>query len=137
MHRTAPGAPSHIPRGSLTGVSDLISTDCVFCRIAARELPAEILHETETVVAFRDLEPKAPTHILLVPKEHLESIAQIEEHHGGMLADLAQAAAHLADTEGLDGGWRLVTNVGPDTGQSVFHLHVHMLGGRRMTWPPG
>lgn len=118
-------------------MSDVISTDCVFCRIAAREIPAEILHESDTVVAFRDLEPKAPTHILIIPKEHLESIADIDQRHGGMLADLAQAAAHLADTESLDDGWRLVTNVGPDAGQSVFHLHVHLLGGRRMAWPPG
>ena len=118
-------------------MSDVLSTDCVFCRIAAREIPAEILHETETVVAFRDMEPKAPTHILLIPKEHIESIAAIDERHGAMLADLAQAAAHLAETEGLADGWRLVTNVGPDAGQSVFHLHVHLLGGRRMAWPPG
>ena len=118
-------------------MSDVLSTDCVFCRIAAKEIPAELLHETDTVVALRDLEPKAPTHILLIPKEHLDSIADVEDRHGGMLADLAQAASHLAEIEGLDGGWRLVTNVGPDTGQSVFHLHVHLLGGRRMSWPPG
>ena len=114
-------------------MSDVLSTDCVFCRIAARQVPAEILHETETVVALRDLEPKAPTHILIIPKEHLASIADVDDRHGAMLADIAQAAAHLADTEGLDGGWRLVTNVGPDAGQSVFHLHVHLLGGRRMS----
>jgi histidine triad (HIT) family protein len=118
-------------------VSDVISTDCVFCRIAVREIPADILHETEKVVAFRDLDPKAPTHVLLISKEHIESIADVQDRHGGMLADLAQAAAHLARTEGLDDGWRLVTNVGPDAGQSVFHLHVHLLGGRRMAWPPG
>ena len=118
-------------------MSDVLSTDCIFCRIVSRELPAEILHETATVVAFRDLEPKAPTHVLIIPKEHVKSIADIEDRHGGMLADLAQAAAHLADAEGLQGGWRLVTNVGPDTGQSVFHLHVHLLGGRQMSWPPG
>jgi histidine triad (HIT) family protein len=118
-------------------VSDVLSTDCIFCRIAARELPAEILHETERVVAFRDLDPKAPTHILLIPKDHLASIAEVGEHHGDMLVDLVEAAAHLARTEALDGGWRLVTNVGPDAGQSVPHLHLHLLGGRRMTWPPG
>jgi histidine triad (HIT) family protein len=118
-------------------MSDVLSTDCIFCRIAAHEVPAEILHETDKVVAFRDLDPKAPTHILLISKEHLDSIADVEERHGGMLTELAQAAAHLARTEGLDGGWRLVANVGPDAGQSVFHLHVHLLGGRRMAWPPG
>jgi histidine triad (HIT) family protein len=109
----------------------------VFCKIARHEIPAEILHETDRVVAFRDLDPKAPTHLLLISKEHLASIADVEERHGGMLADLAQAAAHLARTEELAGGWRLVTNVGPDAGQSVLHLHIHLLGGRPMAWPPG
>jgi histidine triad (HIT) family protein len=129
-----PTPPSEVVSPSM---SDVVSTDCVFCRIAAREIPAEILHETDTAVAFRDLKPKAPTHILLISKEHLDSIADVQDRHGGMLADLAQAAAHLARTEGLVGGWRLVTNVGPDAGQSVFHLHVHLLGGRPMAWPPG
>ncbi len=118
-------------------MSDLLSTDCVFCRIAAREIPAEILHETASVVAFRDLDPKAPTHILIIPKEHLESIADIEERHGPVLVDVAMRAAHLADRVGREGGGRLFSNVGPEAGQSVFHLHVHMLGGRRMAWPPG
>ncbi len=112
--------------------------DCVFCRIAAREAPAEILHVSDRVVAFRDANPKAPTHLLLIPKEHLASVAEIEDRHGPMLAELLQAAAHLAKAEGIDRrGWRLVTNVGPDAGQSVHHLHFHLLGGRRMGWPPG
>ena len=111
---------------------------CVFCKIANRGIEADVLRESDRVVAFRDLDPKAPTHILLIPKEHIRSIADIEDGHGAMLADIAQAAAHLARTEGIaDGGWRLVTNVGPDAGQSVFHLHFHLLGGRPMTWPPG
>jgi len=118
-------------------MDDVISTDCIFCRIARHEIPADILHETERVVAFRDLDPKAPTHVLLISKEHLASIEDVEDRHGPMLADLAQAAAHLARTEELEGGWRLVTNVGPDGGQSVFHLHMHLLGGRPMGWPPG
>lgn len=110
---------------------------CVFCRIAAREAPAEILHATDTVVAFRDINPKAPTHILVIPKDHIESVADIAEEHAGVLADIMRAAAHLAKTESLEAGWRLVTNVGPDAGQSVFHLHFHLLGGRPMAWPPG
>ena len=110
---------------------------CIFCKIANREIDTDVLRESDRVVAFRDLDPKAPTHILLIPKEHIRSIADIEDDHGAMLADIAQAAAHLARTEGLDRGWRLVTNVGPDAGQSVFHLHFHLLGGRRMEWPPG
>jgi histidine triad (HIT) family protein len=112
--------------------------NCLFCKIAAREIPAEILHDADTVVAFRDTNPQAPTHILLIPKEHVESVAGIEDDHGGVLADIVQSAAHLAETEGIDRtGWRLVTNVGPDAGQTVFHLHFHLLGGRRMGWPPG
>lgn len=111
---------------------------CVFCRIASREVPAEILHESDAVVAFRDANPKAPVHILLIPKEHMVSLEDVSDRHGGLLASLVQTAAHLARTEGIDrSGWRLVANVGPDAGQSVFHLHVHLLGGRPMGWPPG
>lgn len=110
---------------------------CVFCRIAAREIPAEILRETDRVVAFRDLKPHAPTHLLIISKEHLESVADIEDRHGQLLTDVMQSAAHLARTEGLGEGWRLVANVGPAGGQTVFHLHFHLLGGRQMTWPPG
>jgi histidine triad (HIT) family protein len=115
----------------------MLETTCLFCRIAAREEPAEILHATSSVVAFRDASPRAPTHIQLIPREHIDSAAELTEHHADMLADLMQAAAHLAKTEGLDGGYRLVTNVGPDGGQHVHHLHFHLLGGRRMGWPPG
>jgi histidine triad (HIT) family protein len=120
-------------------MSDIaFDAECIFCRIAAREIPAEILHVSDTVVAFRDLNPQAPVHILLIPKEHIASIADVEERHGDVLADLAQAATHLAKAEGIaDGGWRLVSNVGADAGQTVFHLHFHLLGGRPMTWPPG
>jgi histidine triad (HIT) family protein len=111
---------------------------CIFCKIATREIPADIVRESDRVVAFRDLDPKAPTHILLIPKEHIVSLAEIEDVHGDVLADIAQAAAHLARAEGIaDDGWRLVTNVGPNAGQSVFHLHFHLLGGRAMSWPPG
>ncbi|HYY09083.1 MAG TPA: histidine triad nucleotide-binding protein [Actinomycetota bacterium] len=116
----------------------MVDSSCIFCKIAAREIPSEIVHESDRVVAFRDTNPQAPTHILLIPKEHIGSIADIEDQHGELLADIVQVATHLAEAEGIDeGGWRLVTNVGPDAGQTVFHLHVHLLGGRRMTWPPG
>ena len=112
--------------------------DCLFCRIAAREIPAEIVHESDTVVAFRDVNPQAPTHVLLIPKEHVEGIDHVEPKHAAMLADIVQAAAHLAKADGIhESGWRLVANVGPDAGQSVFHLHFHLLGGRSMAWPPG
>ena len=115
-----------------------MSSSCMFCRIVTGEEPADILHSTETVLAFRDLNPKAPTHLLLIPKEHVTDVRELEDRHGGVLADLFQAAVHLAKTEGIDRtGWRLVTNVGRDAGQSVFHLHMHLLGGRPMSWPPG
>jgi histidine triad (HIT) family protein len=113
-------------------------SSCLFCQIAARQIPADILRESDRVVAFRDINPQAPTHIVIIPKEHVASLAEVGDQHGEVLADIAQAAAHLARTEGIDGsGWRLVTNVGPDAGQSVFHLHFHFLGGRKMGWPPG
>jgi histidine triad (HIT) family protein len=115
-----------------------VSTSCPFCRIVAGEESAEVLHATDTVLAFRDLRPQAPTHILLIPKEHVEDLREIDQEHGAMLVDIVKAAAHLAETEGIDeSGWRLVANVGPDAGQSVFHLHFHLLGGRPMAWPPG
>ena len=112
--------------------------ECIFCKIAARETPAEIVHASDNVVAFRDLNPQAPSHILIVPKEHIESMRELADEHADMLAELFQAAAHLARAEGIDrSGWRMVSNVGPDAGQSVHHLHFHLLGGRRMAWPPG
>jgi histidine triad (HIT) family protein len=111
---------------------------CLFCRIAAREVPAEIVRESERLVAFRDVNPQAPTHVLLIPKEHIVSVAELDDGHGDLLVDIVQAATQLARAEGIaDSGWRLVTNVGPDAGQSVFHLHFHLLGGREMGWPPG
>ena len=113
-------------------------SSCVFCRIVAGEEPAEVLYETETVMAFRDVAPQAPVHVQLIPKEHLASAALLEERHAGMLADLFQAARQVSRAEGVaDSGWRLVTNVGRQGGQHVYHLHVHLLGGRPMGWPPG
>jgi histidine triad (HIT) family protein len=114
------------------------ASECLFCKIAARDIPADIVHESDHVVAFRDINPKAPTHILVIPKEHIPSAAAVTDKHGNLLAEIFQVAAHLAEAEGIDhSGWRLVTNVGPDAGQSVDHLHFHLLGGRGMGWPPG
>jgi len=118
-------------------MSDAFDDTCLFCKVVAGGIPAEKLHETDTVLAFRDIDPKAPTHVLLIPKAHIRDLTEITDEHGEVLADLVQAAAHLADTEGLDNGWRLVANVGPDAGQSVLHLHFHLLGGRQLGWPPG
>jgi histidine triad (HIT) family protein len=116
----------------------MADANCIFCKIAAHEVPSDIVHESDNLVAFRDTDPKAPTHVLLIPKEHIASLAEVDAAHGEMLAEIAQAASALARSEGIDEtGWRLVTNVGPGAGQSVFHLHFHLLGGRQMTWPPG
>jgi histidine triad (HIT) family protein len=112
--------------------------DCLFCGVVSGDVPAQIVHASDNVVAFRDINPQAPTHILLIPREHLESMRELDDAHGHVLAELFQVAAHLAKAEGVDRtGWRLVSNVGPDSGQSVLHLHFHLLGGRRMAWPPG
>ena len=111
---------------------------CIFCRIVAGEAPARIVHSSDRVLAFRDVNPQAPVHLLLIPKEHVGSAAGLDEDHGDVLSELFIAAAHLAKAEGVDAsGWRLVTNTGRDAGQSVDHLHFHLLGGRRMGWPPG
>ena len=116
----------------------MVDSACIFCRIAARDIPADIVRESDRVVAFRDTNPQAPTHILIIPKEHVESVAELGDEHGGTLADIMQAATQLARAEGIaESGWRLVTNVGPEAGQTVFHLHFHLLGGRPMGWPPG
>jgi len=112
--------------------------DCLFCRIVRGEVPSERVHEDETVVAFRDIAPRAPTHVLVIPRQHIESAAELGETHGPLLGRLFEVAADVARREGIEErGYRIVTNVGPDAGQSVPHLHLHVLGGRPMTWPPG
>jgi histidine triad (HIT) family protein len=119
-------------------MDDAFDPTCVFCKIVAVEIPAEVVHSGDSVLAFRDLKPEAPTHVLLVPKPHVQDLTEIGDDHAGMLAELIQAATHLAEADGVaESGWRLVANVGPDAGQSVFHLHFHLLGGRTMAWPPG
>jgi histidine triad (HIT) family protein len=119
-------------------VEDGAYSDCVFCKIVAGQVPAQIVHASDRVMAFRDLNPQAPVHILLISREHVASAAELGDGHRGMLAELFESAAHLAKAEGVDrSGWRVVTNVGPDAGQTVEHLHFHLLGGRRMSWPPG
>lgn len=115
-----------------------MATECVFCRIASGQLQTTKVDETDQVLAFRDMNPQAPTHVLLIPKQHLADSAEwLRPEHGPMLSQVFHLASRIARAEGLGGGWRLVTNVGPDAGQSVFHLHFHLLGGRPMTWPPG
>lgn len=110
---------------------------CLFCRIASGELPSDRVLETEHVVAFRDIDPKAPTHILVIPRHHLPSLEGLEDRHAETIGRLHVAAARIAREEGLDDGWRAVINVGADAGQTVFHVHLHLLGGRPLRWPPG
>jgi histidine triad (HIT) family protein len=112
-------------------------TDCLFCRIVAGEIPATKVHQDDAIVAIRDVNPQAPTHLLLMPVAHIASAADLTTDDAPLLGRLFATAAELARAEGLDGGWRLVANVGPAGGQTVDHLHLHLLGGRQMTWPPG
>lgn len=111
---------------------------CLFCRIAAKELPSETVLETDTLLAFRDIHPKAPSHILVIPKRHVARISDIESSDAMLLAQLVGATRTLAQREGIAArGYRLVINCGHDAGQTVDHLHIHLLGGRRLGWPPG
>ena len=112
------------------------SADCLFCRIAAAEIPADLVFEDEAVIVFRDINPKAPTHVLAIPRRHLASAADLTDADGGVLAALFSALRRVAQEAGLS-SYRILTNVGAESGQSVFHLHFHLLGGRSMTWPPG
>jgi histidine triad (HIT) family protein len=111
--------------------------DCLFCRIASGELPADRVLETEDVVAFRDINPQAPTHVLVIPREHVSSLDAAEPRHAETIGRLHLAAARIAAEAGLAGGWRAVINVGANAGQTVFHVHLHLLGGRALEWPPG
>jgi histidine triad (HIT) family protein len=114
-----------------------MSTDCLFCRIVEGEIPADVVAEDESWLAFRDIQPQAPIHVLVIPKDHLESASDLE-HDRAMAGELLRACAVIARAEGLDeDGYRVVTNVGERAGQSVMHLHFHVLGGRHMRWPPG
>lgn len=112
--------------------------DCPFCRIVAGDIPSTKVREDETVLAIRDIAPRAPTHVLLMPKDHVASAADLTDADGPLLGALFAAAAEIARAEGVaERGYRIVTNVGTWGGQSVDHLHFHLLGGRSLTWPPG
>jgi histidine triad (HIT) family protein len=116
----------------------MTETTCLFCRIVTGDLPSRRVHEDETVVAFHDIAPRAPTHILLVPRDHIPSVLDLTEDHGQLLGHLFHVAAEIARREGVaERGYRLVSNVGDWGGQSIDHLHWHLMGGRSMTWPPG
>jgi len=111
--------------------------DCLFCKIAAGEIPVTRLFETAEVLAFPDIHPQAPVHVLVIPKRHLASLAHTTVEDTAMLGTLCAAAVEVARQQGLGNGYRLVVNTGADGGQTVEHLHIHLMGGRHMGWPPG
>lgn len=115
-----------------------VATDCLFCRIIAGEIPAAIVLETDDVVAFRDINPQAPTHVLVIPRHHHSNAASMAEAEPALAGALLAAAGTVAQLEGVsESGYRLVFNTGADAQQQVFHVHCHVLGGRGMSWPPG
>jgi histidine triad (HIT) family protein len=115
-----------------------VVTDCLFCRIVAGEVPSEEVASTERTYAFRDIDPGAPTHVLIVPRQHIADAAAVGPDHAETLAEMLTTAQQVARAEGVDErGYRLVCNVGEDALNSVGHLHLHLLGGRRLAWPPG
>ena len=111
--------------------------DCLFCRIVAGEIPSDRVHEDDDVIAFRDIAPRAPTHVLVIPRRHIPDAHALTESDGPLLGHMFGVIRDLADGAGLASGYRVVTNIGPESGQTVQHLHFHMLGGRPMSWPPG
>jgi histidine triad (HIT) family protein len=109
---------------------------CIFCAIASGDIPATVVHQTDRVVAFRDLNPVAPVHVLVIPREHHENVVELSADPA-LSAEVLTVASEVAAAEGVDGGFRLVFNTGPDGGQEVGHVHAHVIGGRKMEWPPG
>ncbi len=110
---------------------------CLFCKIVAGEIPSTAVYQDEDCYAFADIDPKAPVHVLIVPRTHIASLAEATAADAPLLGRLLEVAARIARDKGLANGYRAVVNTGPDGGQSVAHLHVHLLGGRPMAWPPG
>lgn len=111
--------------------------DCLFCKIINGEIPSSKVYEDDTVFAFRDIAPQAPTHILIIPKQHIKSAAEIDESNSAVISHIFEVAAKIAKQEGLDDGFRIVNNCGDIAGQTVKHLHFHLMGGREFTWPAG
>ncbi|NBU31594.1 MAG: histidine triad nucleotide-binding protein [Actinobacteria bacterium] len=112
-------------------------TECLFCKIVAGEIPAEIVFETDQAIAFRDIDPKAPTHILVIPRKHYDNITELTRADVALAGALLDVVTQVIQQEALIHGYRLVANTGPNAGQSVDHVHFHILGGRELTWPPG
>ncbi len=115
-----------------------MAEECIFCRIAAGEIPAKVVRQDEDTVAFRDINPRAPTHVLVITRRHIPSVNVLAPDDAALVGKLFLAAREIARSEGVDAsGYRMVVNAGPDAGQSVDHIHLHVLGGRGLAWPPG
>lgn len=114
------------------------NSDCLFCKILAGDIPADIIYESDTAIAFRDINPQAPTHVLIIPRKHIATINEISDDDQALVGSLYSAAREIAVAEGIaDDGYRAVMNCNEGAGQTVFHIHLHLLGGRSFTWPPG
>jgi histidine triad (HIT) family protein len=114
------------------------SADCLFCKILAGDIPADIVYESETAIAFRDINPQAPTHVLIIPRRHIATINALDADDAHLVGDLFLVAKHIAREEGVaERGYRVAMNCNAAAGQTVFHLHLHLLGGRDLSWPPG
>jgi len=113
-------------------------TDCLFCKIVSGDVPADVVRETGTTIAFRDINPQAPVHVLVIPREHVATMGELAETERSLAADVLEACAAVAASEGVaESGYRTVFNTGANAGQAVFHVHAHVLGGRGLSWPPG
>ncbi|HAI96942.1 MAG: histidine triad nucleotide-binding protein [Cycloclasticus sp.] len=113
-------------------------SDCLFCKMVSGEITPDIVYETETVLAFRDINPQAPTHVLIIPKKHIETLADMAEEDVLLMGEIMLVAKKVAEIEGIaESGYRTVFNCKQDAGQEVYHIHLHLLGGRKMKWPPG
>ncbi|HEY8482045.1 MAG TPA: histidine triad nucleotide-binding protein [Spirillospora sp.] len=113
-------------------------TDCLFCKIVSGDVPAKVVRESERTLAFRDINPQAPTHVLVIPREHYATVGDLAAADDALLGELMREAHQVAVDEGIaDGGYRVVFNTGAQAGQTVFHVHAHVLGGRGLNWPPG
>ena len=112
-------------------------SDCLFCKIVKKEIPCNKVYENENFLGFFDIDPKAPTHILVIPKKHFENVYELVQSDLSLTSELMKVATQIAKQENLNNGFRIVINTGKDGGQSVFHVHAHVLGGRSLSWPPG
>ena len=125
-------------KAKVSDMPDTLNKDCLFCRIVNKEIPASFEYFNDEVVAFNDVNPQAPVHIIIIPKAHIEKVSDLELSHRNLIANLVLVANQLAKAKGIaETGYRIVINCNKQAGQSVFHLHLHLLGGRPMNWPPG